>query len=222
LIHGVSVALVNADTETVIPGYETMPDGIILDLAALPTENLNIWVTLDPQYGDRVDVFFNGSLHHTEYYYPYTFPGNTYDPSHPNHPYNDFWAYNFALGNYTLIFQPYAINNTPGIPFVFNFTVIRSTARLNVTPVMTCIFDLGSGNYLAMFGYDNPNSFIVNIPLGTENQFQPDPADRGQPVSFFPGQSPNVLAASFTAGGSVSWLLDGSTAVADSSSPLCP
>jgi len=95
-----------------------MPDGIALNLNALPTENLNIWATLDPMVVHHVDVSLTGAAtqNHTEYFFPYTFPGNNGFDFHP---------YNFVLGAYTLTLQPYIDATTPGTPFVFNFTVVR-------------------------------------------------------------------------------------------------
>ena len=210
-----SVALVNADSDTVIPGYETMPDGIVLDLATLPTNNLNIWATLDPQYADHVDVTLSGdaSQSHTEYYYPYTFPGNNNF---------DFHGYNFIPGSYTLTFQPYVDLTTPGTLFVFNFTVIDSSTRLPISSVLECVRDNGGGNFDAIFGYDNPNAFEVNIPVGSENRFNPAPDDRGQPAYFHPGRTYGVITVSFTSGDTITWILDGGTATGGELGPACP
>lgn len=116
-VRVLSVALVDADADNIIVGYETMPDGITLALSTLPTANLNIWATLDPQFAHHVDVSLTGaaSHDHTEFFYPYTFPGNNMF---------DFQGYNFIPGAYTLTFQPYSDATTLGELFVFNFTVI--------------------------------------------------------------------------------------------------
>jgi hypothetical protein len=215
-IRVVSIALVNADTDSVIPGYETMPDGITLDLTTLPTENLNMWVTLDPQFANRVVVSLNGAVHHTEYYYPYTFPGNNNF---------DFSGYNFDPGSYTLAFHPYADDGSPGgvpgTPFVFNFTVIRSTPPAALLPLV-CVSENGGGWYTAYFGYHNTTGAVINIPAGGENRFIPEPWHRGQPSSFDPGVHDRAVTTDFQAPNSVSWYLNGNTATASASSPLCP
>ncbi|MBE2221335.1 MAG: hypothetical protein IAF02_07330 [Anaerolineae bacterium] len=218
----------NTDTDTVIPGYETMPDGITLDLTLLPTENLNIAATLNPQYAHHVDVTLTGTAtrSHTEYYYPYTFPGNDLFDYHP---------YNFVPGSYTLTFEPYIDATTPGTTFILNFTVIRSVIPTD-TPVPTdtpdptvvsvvpsvCVVDGGGGWYVANFGYRNDNGFAVNIPVGPNNTFVPDPPHLGQPSTFNPGAYTNVVTTNFQDPNSVSWQLDGNIATADSSSPTCP
>jgi hypothetical protein len=208
-----SIALVNADTDAIITGYETMADGITLDLTSLPTENLNMWVTLDPPVVDRVDVSLTGaaSRSHTEYFYPYTFPGNNGF---------DFAGYNFVVGDYTLTFEPYALDGTPGIPFVFHFTVIRSTL-LQVSPILECVTDNGSGNYTAVFGYNNPTGETKHIPVGPNNRFIPDPIGRGQPEYFNAGRAYGVISIGFTGGSNIIWSLDGKTATAGSDGPPC-
>jgi hypothetical protein len=207
------IALVNADTNTVIAGYETMPDGITLDLTLLPTENLNMWTTLSPNIVGYVEVTLTGaaSRTHTEFFFPYTFPGNSGF---------DFAGYNFVVGNYTLTFDPYALDGTHGTPFVFNFTVIRSTVQ-QVSPILDCVTDNGGGWYTAYFGYQNNSSFVVNIPLGVDNRFLPDPPFRGQPANFDPGIHKNVVTTNFQSSESISWQLGSINVSANSSSPPC-
>jgi len=122
-----SVALVDAGTDSVIPGYETMSNGITLDLRVLPTENLNIWATLNPTIVDHVDTDLDGIEQRTEYFFPYTFPGNNGF---------DFYGWNFSLGSHVLTYTPYLADGTMGTPFVFNFTVIRSDIQI-ATPTAT-------------------------------------------------------------------------------------
>jgi len=68
-------------------------------------------------------------------------------------------------------------------------------------------------------GYRNDNEFEIKLPVGTRNQFTPGAADRGQPISFFPGL--NNGAFSFKSSGSVSWKLPGKSALVDGSTSTC-
>lgn len=190
-----------------------MPDGITLDLTLLPTENLNMWATLDPEEVGHVDVTLAGaaSRSHTEHVPPYTFPGNSG---------SNFHGYNFVVGDYTLTFEPYMPDGTAGTPFVFHFTVIRST-RQKVSPVLECVTDNGDGSYTAVFGYNNPNVYAVNIPVGSNNRFIPDPINRGQPEYFNPGRTYGAISIGFTGGGNIVWSLDGKTATGGSGGPPC-
>ena len=208
-IRVVNIELINAETDGVI--YNTMLDGIELDLTWLPTDQLNMRTTLDPVQADHVDISLNGIYHHTEYVHPYTFPGNSG---------GDYHGYVFAPGAYTLTFEPYALDGTPGTPFVFNFTVIRSVVQ-QVSPVLECVTDNGSGNYTAIFGYNNPNAYEINIPVGIDNKFSPDPINRGQPEYFHPGRTYRAISLGFTSGNNIVWSLDGNTATGDSGGSPC-
>lgn len=74
---------------------------------------------------------------------------------------------------------------------------------------------------IARFGYSNPNSEGKEIQLGSGNRFMPTPYDRGQPRLFQLGTQHNVVGASGDAKKSVTWALDGNTAVATSTSQPC-
>ncbi len=213
-INVVNIALVNAVSDTIIPGYETMPDGITLDLTTLPTDELNMWVTLDTGFAHHVDVTLSGAMSrsHTEFFFPYTFPGNNGF---------DFHGWNFIPGSYTLTFVPYVTEIVSGTTFVFNFTVSDSVST-GVSPVLECVQDNGGGNYTAIFGYNNPNDYEINIPVGPDNRFTPAPENRGQPEYFHPGRTYGVITVGFTAGNPVTWTLDGSTATGGTGSPACP
>lgn len=71
----------------------------------------------------------------------------------------------------------------------------------------------------AFFGYDNPNTFNVTIPIGANNRFtgQGVPEDLGQPETFFPGEHFRAFHLSSTVreGDNFpafpAWTLDGAT-----------
>jgi CSLREA domain-containing protein len=100
-------------------------------------------------------------------------------------------------------------------------TVQGQPAR--VSPVLECVVDRGpsaSPRYLARFGYSNPNSFTVNIPVGSDNRFTPTPQDRGQPTSYAPGRQRAVFEVGFDNQALV-WRLDGRTSTASRGSRRC-
>ena len=95
--------------------------------------------------------------------------------------------------------------------------------RQAVRPILECVVPYGS-DYMAYFGYENPNLQPVTIPVGAENQFAPGAADQGQPTVFQPGRSAAWPAGGFGvafSGDSLVWSLDGATAQAAPDSPLC-
>lgn len=189
-----------------------MPDGITLDLNSLPTENLNMWATINPSTVGRVETDLDGIEQRTEFFSPYTFPGNNGF---------DFSGWNFSEGPHTLTFTPYLEDGTAGIPFVFTFTVVRSSPS-SIRPILECVSDNGGGWYTAYFGYLNENSNSVTIPVGANNRFVPAPEHRGQPELFMPGRHTNVITTNFPADENVVWSLDGNTATAGATGPACP
>ena len=49
------------------------------------------------------------------------------------------------------------------------------------------------GSRLLYFGYMNRHPGEVTLPIGSENGFEPGPADRGQPTNFLPGRQRHVF-----------------------------
>lgn len=57
-----SLTLINGDTDEPISGFETIPDGTVLNAAKLPTRNLNIVANLSPDNcADKVDFNYVGT-----------------------------------------------------------------------------------------------------------------------------------------------------------------
>jgi hypothetical protein len=89
-----------------------------------------------------------------------------------------------------------------------------------VSPVLECVMAQGVGRFTAVFGYKNPNSDPVAIPVGKQNRFHPAPEGRGQPTTFQPGRREGVFKAQFH-GDRLVWVLGGRTATASSESKRC-
>ncbi|ADI14251.1 PQQ-dependent sugar dehydrogenase [Truepera radiovictrix] len=94
-----SFTLINADTNRPIAGYDPIPDGATLDLAALPTRRLNVRANTTPARVGSVRFFLNGSLYRTENGAPYALASDTRGDYHPWTP---------ARGTYTLRAVPYS------------------------------------------------------------------------------------------------------------------
>jgi hypothetical protein len=91
----------------------------------------------------------------------------------------------------------------------------------DILPILECVNNNGGGSYTALFGYDNPNGFPVNIPINAQNGFTPPPQDRGQPTAFAPGRQFFVFSVDFSGSPPITWHLDSSTAQANDGSPAC-
>ncbi len=93
-----------------------------------------------------------------------------------------------------------------------------------VSPVLEYICRASDGKYFAHFGYKNPNTVEVSIPVGQVNRFYGGVGGdgRGQPIRFHPGRHYNVFTVELT-GASLVWHLNGksSTAGRGASSRSC-
>jgi serine protease AprX len=95
---------------------------------------------------------------------------------------------------------------------------------LPVRPILECVTDNGSGKYTAYFGYTNENPIGASIPIGVGNAFSPGQQSRGQPTTFEPGRTLYWPEAAFKvdfSSNSLTWTLNGQTAIASNSSPRC-
>lgn len=86
-------------------------------------------------------------------------------------------------------------------------------------PLLDCVVQHSSSSFTAYFGYDNP--WIDRRIEDVLNSVSPAPADRGQPILQRAGTHHNAFSADFTAPGSLTWHLAGSSVTASSSSPRC-
>ncbi len=79
-----------------------------------------------------------------------------------------------------------------------------------VYPVYDGFTVTADGLYVLSFAYFSHNFEPVTVPAGTQNRFEPDDADRGQPTTFLPGhhrfQCVMVLGPDFA--GDLRWTVD--------------
>jgi hypothetical protein len=113
-----SLTLLNADTDQPIAGYDPMPSGATLNLATLPTTNLNIRANTSPITVGSVRFALDGnSNYRTETAPPYALAGDTSA---------DYWKWTPSVGNHTLKVTPYAGaggTGTAGSPLTIAFSV---------------------------------------------------------------------------------------------------
>lgn len=88
-----------------------------------------------------------------------------------------------------------------------------------VQPVLECVEALDGGQYLAHYGYANPNATTVEPPA-EQNRFSPDPPNRGQPQAFASGRVADAFQVQWS-GGTLTWTLTGNELTVSSGSPRC-
>jgi uncharacterized repeat protein (TIGR01451 family) len=99
-------------------------------------------------------------------------------------------------------------NNTDSVT-----TTVEAVELQPIIPIRECVTYFGGGAYRVYFGYDNPNSVSVTIPIGELNFISPDPMDRGQGTTFLPGRQFDTFFADYD-GSIISWKLDDNIAYA--------
>ncbi len=130
-----------------------------------------------------------------------------------------------------------AVGDVPG-PVINNATLsgkdpagnsVGATAKATVaitrdrlTPVLNCVMLNDDGTYTAFFGYENPNSYAVTVPIGNDNKITAGRGgnDQGQPTTFDPGSQDAVFGV-VSDGNAIVWHLENTVATANKNSPGC-
>lgn len=91
-----------------------------------------------------------------------------------------------------------------------------------VKPKLECVFKVPDrdNTYIAVWGYENSGSAAVEIPIGTDNRFDPTPQGRGQPTKFAVGRQTNVFTVTWD-GTNLSWRLNGDFVTGSRNSKAC-
>jgi hypothetical protein len=90
-----------------------------------------------------------------------------------------------------------------------------------VIPFASCA-KLGDDNVAIWLGYNNPNGSKVSLPVGPDNHFAPEPADRRQPTKFEAGQHPHDFKVRIGRNDRLTWVLNGTSLVLEAARlPAC-
>ncbi|MDH3262334.1 MAG: hypothetical protein OEM84_15425, partial [Acidimicrobiia bacterium] len=109
----VGFTLINADTDGPVGGFDPLLEGAVVNLASLPTLNLNVRANTVPADVGSVQFFLDGVLVRTEGVAPYALAGDSSGDYRPWTP---------LLGEHTLTAVPGV-----GDPATITFTVIDQT-----------------------------------------------------------------------------------------------
>ncbi|MFL5926956.1 MAG: hypothetical protein ACJ77E_08485, partial [Gaiellaceae bacterium] len=104
---------------------------------------------------------------------------------------------------------------------ICTITNTRKATRSDVTPHLECVVFRGARPDVAVWGYTNPDSFAITIPVGPANRFAPAPEDRGQPDEFDPGRIVGEFETPFSGESSLAWTLGKTTVTASGASTRC-
>ncbi|GAB2868399.1 hypothetical protein GCM10027044_32670 [Hymenobacter ruber] len=158
----ITYTLVNANT-----GFEFMAltNGAMLDLATLPTRDLNIRANTNPATVGRVEFALSGAQtwSQTERVAPYALFGD--DGA------GDYFDWTPTSGSYTLTATSYSAGGTVGTPRTISFTVIDGAARTAAaspagSPAAVARKTAGSTELTALVNaYPNPSDGQVRLFL---------------------------------------------------------
>ena len=122
-----SLTLINADTDQPLAGFDPLQDGVTLDFATLPTQNLSIRANATDVGSVRFDL--DGVVNYqTENGAPYALAGDNS---------GDYNAWTPSLGSHTVTVVPYPeanLGGTAGTPLTITFTVVNESAPQNTAP----------------------------------------------------------------------------------------
>jgi hypothetical protein len=111
--------LINADTNQPIPGFDPLNPDVVLNLALLPTRNLNIMANVSWAEVGSVRFELNGDAdYHLENDAPYALAGDSS---------GDYRAWTPPVGEYTLTAVPYSgaeAQGSSGVAHTVRFVVI--------------------------------------------------------------------------------------------------
>ena len=100
-----------------------------------------------------------------------------------------------------------------------------SRGSYDITPFLTCIVpdvpDDPTSGFTAYFGYESREASIVQILVGADNRFIPNPAARGQPELFFPGYAEKAFRVDLPGAVVSQWILLGQAVAVSPSAPRC-
>ncbi len=207
-----SLTLINADTNQPIAGYNPMPNAATLDLASLPTKNLNIRANTSPATVGSVRFALNGdSNYRTETAAPYAFAGDTS---------GNFWPWTPSEGSYSVTATPFSSaggTGTAGTPLTITFTVQVASSSSGSTGDGSSASSGGSTGGSSSAG-DSSGSAVASVTLINADTNQPisgfDPLLNGATLdlSSLPTKNLNIRANTGSATvGSVRFALDGTS-----------
>lgn len=126
---------------------------------------------------------------------------------------------NAARGNYIVRVWSLDGSYDESQPYTLRFDPPKPE---KVIPILKCVAENADGTFIAHFGYENPNPYIIVIDSRHDNAFHPNPVFRTeQPEYFAPGRIENWFRVLFD-GNDLTWRLEGLQVTANRNSPRCP
>ena len=186
-----SLTLFNADTDLPIAGYDPLPNNATLNLATLPTRNLNIRANTNPATVGSVRFAYDANANYkVEGLAPYAIAGDNGTTASGTPNYNPWTP---AVGSHTLTVTPYTAGGgggTAGTPLTVNFTVTNTppatgggSLRTPENPANTTA-GLTYGYYQGVWGALPNFANLTPVSTGTTAAFELTPRLRDDEFAF--------------------------------------
>jgi len=182
-----SLTLINADTDQPIAGYDPLPNNVTLNLADLPTRNLNIRANTNPTIVGSVRFNYDGNANYrTETQAPYAIGSDALVNNVP-----DYNAWTPAVGSHTLTVTPYTQGGaagTAGTALTIAFTVTNNattptslrTPDSPANPVAGLDYAYYQGTWSSVAGFATASP----VASGTVTSFSLSPRLRDDNFAF--------------------------------------
>ncbi|PJJ53073.1 PQQ-dependent sugar dehydrogenase [Hymenobacter chitinivorans] len=176
-----SFTLFNADTDQPIAGYDPLPAGAVLNLATLPSRNLNIRANTNPATVGSVRFGYDANASfRTENVVPYALAGD-------NGP-TDYLPWTPAVGSHTLTATPYTATGatgTAGQALTVSFTVTNAAPLRTPENPTNTVAGLDYGYYEGS-GWSVLPTFSALSPVktGSVTSFDLSPRTRNDDFAF--------------------------------------
>lgn len=133
--------LINADTNQPIAGFNPIANGARINLATLPTRNLNVRAVTNPEIVGSVDFFLNGNVVRTESGAPpYALAADTN---------GNYLAWTPPLGVFTIGAQPYASSGAKGTALTIQVSIVNNAVAQDPARYTLNVQNgSGSGSYV--------------------------------------------------------------------------
>lgn len=97
---------------------------------------------------------------------------------------------------------------------------VKADIEFQIIPFLSCVEPGDAGQTIAYYGYESFEATVTQIIVGSANRFIPSPANRNQPILYFPGYHEKAFRVVYNSP-VLNWIFNGFSVVAEPTSPRC-
>ena len=97
-------------------------------------------------------------------------------------------------------FATLSASSTSAVSPLCDTAIVTIDIPSDLTPKLKCVEEVTPDvEYIARLGYENVSGAPISVPIGSENNFNPAPADQGQPTTFAAGNHEDTFTVNIGA-----------------------